>query len=93
MLNFCGEVEYKCDNCEDAEKVKVKVNDFEINQTGSARNMGQEIIHDIVYETYCENCKKDIILSFSGSEYPVGIFNSFINNSVGATTTDEPDIM
>ncbi|MEO6203304.1 MAG: restriction endonuclease [Nitrospirales bacterium] len=54
--------------------------------------MGAESLYDLSYEFDCFRCGNQNSLSFEASEYPVECLNFVINNSVGVTTSGEPDI-
>ncbi|WP_432696119.1 restriction endonuclease [Marinobacterium sp. YM272] len=89
MWKFSGIIEYTCDSCGD--RGDIPVEDFVIDCVGgSERGMGPESLYDITYEFECINCDSDISLAFQVSEYPVEVFNLFINNSAGAQTEGEP---
>ena len=90
MWEFTGTINYTCDNCGDSDEIPIE--DFSIECTGgSERGMGTENIYELLYEFECDQCNKNISLSFDVSEYPVEFLNFVINNTTGATTEGEPE--
>lgn len=74
--------------------MSVPIEDFAINHHGGGeRGMGHENLIDLDFEYPCDNCGNEIVISFSISEYPLGMVNFIDDNSTGANTLNTPDTM
>jgi len=93
MWTFDGDISSTCNNC--SEIHVVPVSDFNIECYGgyySENGMGQQNNYELLYEFNCSNCNSEIELNFDATEYPLDVLSYVINNTKGASCSNEPFI-
>lgn len=94
MWKFGGNIEYTCEKCDETNEISISEDEFYIECIGgSERGMGDEYLYEISTDITCGNCNNEIHLEFEVSEYPVEHFNFALNNSTGAETYGEPEMI
>ncbi|WP_448553343.1 restriction endonuclease [Thalassotalea montiporae] len=91
MWQFKGEIEFICNRCSSTDTVPLEYFYRECIG-GSERQMGEESVHELSYNSECSCCSNEIELAFEVSEYPVNVINFIIDKSCGAQPLNEPDV-
>lgn len=78
-----GEATYRCIKCSAKHYLRDEDFHFEV-ESGSEREMGEEIQYRYELETECHKCDNEIHLTFDVWEYPVGILNMSDEDASGA---------
>ncbi|WP_136799969.1 restriction endonuclease [Desulfosediminicola ganghwensis] len=93
MWTFDGVITSACDNCGDIQNNNVS--DFSIECYGGdykENGMGAQNNYQLLFEFNCPRCHSEITLDFDATEYPIDFLSYVINNSNGASCSNEPYI-
>lgn len=90
-LLFNGPLLVECDECR--KKLRFNVDEFFEETSGSSRErgMGYDLEHIYSLECQCSRCKKELYVSFSVLEYPIGAIDSYYDYCRGCRVIDYPD--
>lgn len=85
--------DYRCAEC--GERITIYKDDLDIEESfydHGENGMGEEIIYDIRHELECPECGNDILVTITGSEYPVGAYDYDNADICGARFIDIPSM-
>lgn len=83
----------RCAEC--GERITIYKDDLDIEESfydHGENGMGEEIIYDIRHELECPECSNDILITITGSEYPVGAYDYDSADISGARFIDIPSM-
>lgn len=83
----------RCAEC--GERITIYKDDLDIEESfydHGENGMGEEIIYDIRHELECPECGNDILVTITGSEYPVGAYDYDSADISGARFIDIPSM-
>ena len=83
----------RCAEC--GERITIYKDDLDIEESfydHGENGMGDEIIYDIRHELECPECGNDILVTITGSEYPVGAYDYDNADICGARFIDIPSM-